>query len=148
MKNIILGFAWSARREAIDMVGGLIDWAILGAADHHMAMALIGKIEKSMYKGLHPNYIIKCLQWQNRCEKYIRRDIGFVAGTIFHHWHGKKKDRKYTERWKIVADNKFDPNSDLLRDWQGLYQLDPERIILRDQIRKYFRNRNEDSIDL
>ena len=37
------GFAWAARREAIDHLGGLIDTAILGAADHHMAWSLIGK---------------------------------------------------------------------------------------------------------
>ena len=45
-------------------------------------------------------------------------------------------------------DNKYDPVADLKRDWQGLLSLDRRRTKLRDDIRKYFRARNEDSIDL
>jgi hypothetical protein len=34
------------------------------------------------------------------------------------------------------------------RDWQGLLQFDIDAIELRNDIKKYFRARNEDSIDL
>jgi flagellar basal body-associated protein FliL len=37
---------------------------------------------------------------------------------------------------------------DLKRDCQGLFQLEDNKIELRDAIRRYFRQRNEDSIDL
>ena len=56
------------------------------------------------------------------------------------------------DRWKILTENQFNPNTDIKRDWQGLFQLedhgDMRSIKLRDDIRKYFRARNEDSIDL
>jgi len=57
-------------------------------------------------------------------------------------------DRHYSDRWKILVDNKYNPESDLKRDAQGLYSLTDRSPGLRDGIRTYFRSRNEDSIDL
>lgn len=142
------GFAWAARRESINILGGLIDWAILGAADRHMAHALIGTVEKTLHRRLSPNYKKFCLMWQDRAEKYIQRNVGFVPGLLLHFWHGKKRDRRYAERWKILVDNEFDPMLDLKKDWQGLWQLTERNQMLRDDLRGYFRARNEDSIDL
>lgn len=147
------GFAWAMRRESWDHLGGLIDHCILGAADYHMANALIGKAEetlawnKEQREGYHPNYRNMILAWQKNAETFIKRDIGYVPGTILHHWHGKGKDRKYNERWRALVEHKFDPIADLKRDWQGLYQLNPLKWGLRDAIRQYGRDRNEDSID-
>ena len=141
------GFAWAATREAIDSMGGLLDWPILGSADHHMALAWIGEVDRSVPKEIEPAYLDDLLIYQGRCERMIRRDIGFVPGTLLHHWHGKKKDRRYVDRWKILIDNNFDPRKDLRRDHQGLWLLDPDRVKLRDEIRAYMRARNEDSID-
>lgn len=146
------GYAWAACREALEGTGGLIDFAILGAGDNHMAHALVGKLDFSAAKGLHPNYYKQLLYWQQRAERCVRRDVGYLPGTIFHHWHGKKRDRKYHDRWRILLDHQFDPAQDLKRDSQGVYTLhdhgDVRSIRLRDDIRRYFRVRNEDSIDL
>lgn len=143
------GFAWACTRQAWNEMGGLIDYAILGAGDHHMALCLIMKGKESLPGGVHPNYVSKVLQFEKRCTRHIKLNIGFVTGTIIHYWHGKFKDRKYIERWSILTsdDHKFDPEVDIKRDWQGLYILEPDSYILRDGIRRYFRQRNEDSID-
>lgn len=142
------GFAWAARRKAIDDLGGLIDFAILGAADRHMAHALIGKVEQTIHKSLTENYKKSLILWQDRANKYIKKNIGFVPGLLLHHWHGKKRDRRYAERWSILVDNHYDPAIDLKRDWQGLWQLTDNNLKLRDELRGYFRARDEDSIDL
>lgn len=146
------GYAWAANRQAIDFVGQLIDSAILGAGDNHMAHALIGKLDGTLAKGLHPNYIKKLELWQDQAERYVRRDVGYVPGTLLHGWHGKKKDRKYHDRWKILVENQYDPYRDLKTDVQGLHQLvdhgDLRSIKFRDDLRRYFRCRHEDSIDL
>lgn len=146
------GYAWGIRREAYDAMGGFIDTGILGAGDHHMALGWIGEIESSFHGQATDGYKRPLRVWQERCERYIRRDLGFVPGTILHAWHGKKRDRRYTERWKGLADNKFDPATDLKRDYQGLYQIHDDgsaRIrALRDFIRGYMSARNEDSIDM
>jgi hypothetical protein len=142
------GFAWAARREALDYVGGLIDWAVLGSGDRHMAAALVGQAGRTLNRDLSKNYKDMILEWQARAEKYILHDVGYMDGTLFHHWHGKKADRRYVDRWKILTENKFDPHLDLKRDSQGVYQLTDRNLKLRDDIRRYFRARNEDSIDL
>jgi hypothetical protein len=141
------GYAWAMRREAFDHLGGLIDKAILGAADHHMAWALIGSANKSMPGKIHANYKKYIKIWHERAEAHIKRDVGYVPGTILHYWHGKKADRKYVERWDVLIKHGFDPERDLKRDWQGIYILTDDGSRLRDDLRKYFRQRNEDSVD-
>jgi len=146
------GYAWAARREAVDHMGGLMDFPILGSADHHMAMAFIGDVLRSVPSNAHPNFKSKLLNFQDRVTKTIRQDVGFVAGTITHYFHGKKKNRKYAERWSVLTKNQFDPETDIKKNWQGLWQLvdhgTRRSINLRDDIRAYFRQRHEDSIDL
>lgn len=141
------GFAWAMRREAFDHLGGLIDLGILGASDHHMAWALAGNVNKSMPGKIHANYKKHLKIWQERAEAHIRRDIGYVPGTILHHWHGKKSDRKYIERWDVLVKHGFDPERDLKRDWQGVHTLTEEGARMRDDLREYFQQRNEDSVD-
>jgi len=141
------GYAWACTRKAWEAMGGLIDFAILGSADHHMALAWIGKVRCSMNHDLHENYKKLLLIYQDRCEQHLKRNIGGLDGTILHHWHGTKKNRRYKERWQILVDHKFDPLLDIKRDWQGLYQLEGNKPGLRDDLRMYFRCRNEDSID-
>lgn len=142
------GFAWAARRSAINHLGGLIDYAILGAADRHMAHGLIGRMSETIHKKLSSAYAQDLLLWEERAERYLLRNVGYVEGLLLHSWHGKKRDRKYAERWNILVDNGFDPRLDLKRDSQMLWQLTDRNIKLRDDIRGYFRARNEDSIDL
>lgn len=148
------GYAWAARREAIDHLGGLLDApAVLGAGDHHMALALIGQAKQSMPGKIHPNYEKLVMRFQDNAEQYIKRNIGYVPGTILHYWHGKKKDRKYVQRWDLLTKTypnglKYDPELDLKKDVQGVFQLTDRNIYLRDAIRQYFRQRNEDSTDL
>jgi hypothetical protein len=146
------GYAWAARKDAISELGGLIDWAILGSADHNMAAALIGQVTSTVHGSVHPNFLKWMKIWQDRAEKKIRRNVGYVDGLLLHHWHGKKVNRGYVDRWKILVENQVDPDLDLKKDWQGLWRLvdhgDIRSQKIRDDIRKYFRQRNEDSIDV
>jgi hypothetical protein len=142
------GYAWACRREAFDALGGLLDWAVLGAADRHMAGALCGMATLTVPEGVSDAYREGVMTWQSRALRHCRKDIGCVDGTLLHAWHGKKRTRYYHDRWKILVENHFDPHLDLRRDWQGLYHLTHRNIKLRDDLRGYFRSRDEDSIDL
>lgn len=146
------GYAWAATRDALDAVGGLIDFAALGSGDHHMALGLLGMIDMSIPKEkLSKGYLDELYLWQDRAQKGIKRDIGFVPGMLAHYWHGKKAQRKYWDRWKIITENQFDPRIDLRMDSQGVLALnvhDERQRRFRDQTRAYFRERNEDSIDM
>lgn len=142
------GFCWAATRESLTGVGLLIDKAILGSADRHMAMNLIGMGNISYNQDVHPDYKDMVDAWEKRADQYIKRDIGYVKGNISHFWHGKKRDRQYNDRWKILVEHQYSPYRHVYPDWQGVYQLDLDALNLRDAIKKYFRSRNENSIDL
>ncbi len=138
------GYAWAARRDALDKVGVLIDWAIMGAADWTMACALVGKVEAALGPDYGEMYKKLAREWQNRAERHIRRNVGYMPGLLYHYYHGEKKDRAYGDRHKLLVKTQFDPTVDIKRDWQGLWQLEPEAIELRDGLRAYNRARNED----
>jgi hypothetical protein len=139
------GFAWAARREELEAVGGVVDWCIVGGNDYYMALALIGEAGVAQRV---PGYVRKLLDWQDLAEKHVRRDIGYVDGTLIHHWHGRRKDRGYETRWRVLADHQFDPRVDLRRDAQGLFELTDEKPGLREAVLQYFRARSEDRAEL
>jgi hypothetical protein len=141
------GFCYAATRKGWNAMGGLIDFAILGSADHSMVLGLIGQIDQSRPGNVSDAYKRRLKEWENRVERGIQRNIGFVKGTIMHGWHGRFADRKYVERWSIIVENGYNPDTDIMRDWQGLYAFDEPKPRLRDQLRHYFLQRNEDTID-
>jgi hypothetical protein len=139
-----VGYAYAITRKAYDDIGGLLDFAILGSGDNHMCLAFVDKVDLSLNQKLHENYKLLALIFQERCRKHIKKNVGFVHGTILHHFHGNKVDRKYVDRWQILVRNQFDPLRDIVKNSRGLWQLDDSKIQLRDDIRRYFRERNED----
>ncbi len=142
------GFAWAARRETIDQLGGLLDIAILGSADRHMAQAFVGRVNTSYPSGISPGYIEQLRMWQDRAMQYVKGDVGYMPGHVNHYWHGKKMNRRYRDRWQILIKHQYDPEFDLKRDSQGLLRFTDRNPGLRQDIRRYFLQRNEDSIDL
>lgn len=143
------GFAWAATREAFNGFGRLIDFAAVGSADYHMAAGLIGKIDRTIHApGTLNVYKNRLYGWQERALRNIQKDVGYLPGAINHYWHGKKVNRKYLDRWKILVRNNYDPDVDLSYDHHGIVNLTGNKIELRDELRQYFMQRNEDSTDL
>jgi hypothetical protein len=142
-----VGGAWAFRRSALEKLGGLLDVCILGSGDWHMAFALAGRddVHPEMKFDAIPQYVKAIQDWRERARD-LRGNIGYVDSHAIHHWHGPLKNRGYSTRWRILTENHFDPYLDLARDWQGLLSLTKHKPKLRDDIRRYFRQRNEDSI--
>lgn len=144
------GLAWAANLSALDKVGGLIDYCILGAGDWYMAHGLIGSMKiPTGEMSSSSAYTKKLFQWQETAERWIKRDVGYVSGLVYHYFHGRKVNRGYGTRGKILVENLYDPDADIKKDTFGLFQLEtwePRQMKLRDQIRGYFRARNEDDI--
>ena len=139
------GFAWAARRSAINTIGGLLDWAILGSADRHMAEMMTR--DPTWNANLSPGYK-KALDLKAERFAKLNGNFGYCDGLVTHHWHGKLVNRRYLDRWKILFNHQFDPITDLYRDEQGLWQLTESKPQLRDDVRRYMRAREEDSIDV
>lgn len=142
------GYAWAIRRETWEKIGPLIDWVPLGSADHHMAWAFVGRLDKAVHGKASAGYRRRAATFQARCEKHLRGDIGFVDGTIIHYWHGQKKNRLYVEREQTLIQVGFDPDTDVTFNHHGLLVLTDHNLKLRDAVRRYFRARLEDSTDL
>jgi hypothetical protein len=146
------GLAWAATRQAFDSVGGLLDFAIWGGGDWHMAHALVEKTEGMMRTDLHKNYQKMVMQWFHRCRTQIRQNVGVMEGSILHSWHGRKTDRGYNAKHALLARVGFDPLRHLKKDYQGLYQLHDDRspafVQLRDLMRKIAKERNEDGTEI
>lgn len=139
------GFAWAATKTAMNKVGGLIDWAICGSADYHMATSLVGDPGRSLGSVTNLSYDRWVQNWAQRAEENVKRNVGYVPGLINHMWHGPIKARNYNNRWQLLSRANFDPETDIYRDHQGLWQLSGKNILLRDGLRQYARLRNEDS---
>jgi hypothetical protein len=142
------GYVWAWRRTALDGVGGLIETGAAGAGDHHMALAMIGRVKESYPQTLTQGYKDPLLIWQQRAERHIVRNIGYVPGTIMHYWHGRKSNRFYFSRWKVLEQNQFTPATDLKRNTYGVLELSGNKPALRVALDRYFRSRNEDGTDM
>lgn len=141
------GFAWACTRDAWNTFGGLIDKSICGAGDHHMAWALIGQVNRACHGGMPKSFVDYIHTWQKHAEA-LHGQLGYVPGTIIHHWHGKRTNRKYRERWKMLVEAKFNPYVDVKYDSQGVLQLAESNSKLMRDLQIYFQQRNEDSIDV
>jgi hypothetical protein len=151
------GGAWALRREAWDILGGLIDYCILGAADYWMACALTGQVRSILdaleagEHGFTPALAPDFLAYQHLAEtgrwhdRPLVENVGLVAGLILHHWHGPMSGRQYTTRGDILNTYHFDRHRDLKRVSNGLYGLTDRVPALRRAIQRYFAHRDEDA---
>lgn len=148
-----VGGAWAFRRTALEKLGTtsagapLLDKCILGSGDWHMAFGL------AMRDDAHPehkfseltNYLKAIRQWQKQAH-VLNGDIGYVEGHAIHFWHGPMAARGYMTRPAILLKNHYDPELDVKYDENGVIQLTGNKPAFRDDIRAYFKSRNEDQL--
>jgi hypothetical protein len=139
------GYAWAATRQSLEWVGGLIDFAAMGAGDHHMALSLVGRADRSMPGRVHPAYARRIYDWQRKALEHINQNFGFVWGTVEHPFHGGKANRKYVERWDMIVEEQFNPDVDIKRNVFGVMELTGNKPRLRHLLDVYFKSRNEDA---
>jgi hypothetical protein len=136
------GYAWACTRKAYEKMGGLYDLAVLGSGDNVMAMAYIQNVLKSANQRYTESYLNSILEFQDRV-KGLR--IGYVPGVIRHHYHGSKINRKYTERWEILINHKYDPLLHVKKTKEGvLIPTENCPTAFLDDIMHYFEDRKED----
>jgi hypothetical protein len=143
------GFAWAMTRKAFNGIGGLIDFAVLGSADYHMARAFVGAgIVSHEATHLGSGFRRRLQYWHDRAVREINHNLGYVNGTILHGFHGRFQNRQYNSRWELLYECDYDPDRHIKHDEQGLVCWDEPNPRLRNLVRGYFESRNEDSIDL
>lgn len=140
------GFAWACTRYFYENVEKLIDFAILGSGDAHMAYACIGRVQETINGHMQQGYKNACQRWQVRAVEACASLVGYTPGRIEHHFHGPKTQRQYANRWQILVKFKFDPLKDLRYDHHGVLHL-KGKPGLEHAIMRYNRERIEDSIE-
>ncbi len=144
------GLAWAANLDALDHIGGLPDTHILGGADWWLSHMLISDLPISGLEKYTDGFRRRFFHQQMLCERWVKRDVGYIRGLVYHYFHGKTINRGYNTREHILIRNHYDPDTDIKRDHHGVYQMEtwePRQIAMYDQIRAYFMARSEDSID-
>lgn len=139
------GYCMAFRYETFWEMGGMPELAILGAGDHHLCCALIGKVELSAPGNIGEAYKEYLRHFQSKVDRAVDGLFGHVEGTILHAFHGHKKDRQYVGRWQILVKHGYDPFVDVYHNSDDVLELSPGKSGLRDAIIKYFTDRNEDS---
>jgi hypothetical protein len=140
------GYAWCCTRTFWENAGGLLDFCILGSGDHNMATAMAGNVDFSIHPQMTDSFKTKCREWMYRVNRVNHKIIGYTHDRLEHFFHGPKKRRYYTERWKLLIHFKFDPVKDLMYDNQGILHL-VGKPDLKTAIMHYNRSRHEDSIE-
>jgi len=136
------GYAWAITRKAYEKIGGLYDKGVLGSGDSIMALSFINRCKSMNNINYDDDYNNSMLEYQTISHK-LR--LGYVPGVIRHHYHGSKKNRNYTERWKILMNHKFSPIKHLTYDNIGI--LIPTHSFsseFKEDIMNYFNERKED----
>lgn len=137
------GYAWACTRAAYEQMGGIYQNSILGAGDHNMALCFIGKgVGAVVDQGVTESYKQNLFEFEIRVKSL---KLGYVPGVIRHYFHGSKKNRKYTERWKILVGHQYDPLVHITTNTDGLIvptESCPPQLLV--DIMNYFRERNED----
>lgn len=121
--------------------------AVIGSSDWIMAYGMVGLADGLEFIPECAPYYQAVKRWQQNALD-LQADIWYIDNTMTHFWHGPKGNRFYRERERLLTENHFDPYTDLRRDAQGLYQLSGNKPKLRDDLRHYFRARNEMEINL
>jgi hypothetical protein len=141
------GLAWAARVSTFRHIGGLMDFCVAGSADTHMLNAMLGDVKIFYKRGMTQVFQEALQKWATRADEYIKRNIGYVNGICMHYWHGRSEQRGYEKRWDIMNFHQFNPETDIVRQPNGLYAWAGNKPQLEQDLRKSMSERNEDSID-
>jgi hypothetical protein len=139
-----VGLAWAARRELLEK-HGFYDATIVGGGDTAMALALYGQFEMliermSLNDACREHY----LSWAHPYHQTMNERVGYVAGRIYHLWHGDIGNRAYVTRHEQLAGFTFEPKFDLAIGPNGAWQWARPRPELEGFLKSYFLNRAED----
>jgi hypothetical protein len=139
------GYAIATTRRVLDHCGGLFELAGMGAADHMMALALVGKARSAAPANSNGRFIEHLMRWQDRIQYAVHGRIGYIHQLINHRFHGKKVNRQYLQRWNMFLRHGFNPDTDLKRNSYGVIEWASNKPELEREWMLYLRARAEDA---
>jgi hypothetical protein len=140
----IVGFAWAARKALLDE-HGLYDACILGTGDRAILCAALGEFDHAVHAAhMNARQVEHYRHWADPFFRMTGSRIGLIEGLIFHFWHGDARDRKYSDRNRLLRQFDFDPFTDIAIDQEGCWHWSSTKPAMHEYVRRYFASRNED----
>ena len=138
------GLAWAARRTLLDR-HGLYDARIIGAGDRAIICAAVGRPDYCASAHAMSGHAAEHhLAWAEPFFTDVGGRVGYIAGVVFHLWHGNFEDRRYGRRQQDLAALGFDPFTDIAVSDSGCWRWNSNKPDLHEYVRSYFASRNED----
>lgn len=142
-----IGIALGINRWLLEKAKGLCEYTIIGDGDHIFMLSLINKADYFLKRisniKISLNFNEAILTKQKIYAKYDTK-LGYVKGTILSHWHGRREDRNYMERWYLL--DEYNPKVDLYQNSEFILNISDYGKINKTNIALYFKERNEDNM--
>ena len=130
------GFGWAFQRSWFKRVG-FFQYGITGSGDTLSVSAWLGTefVKGYLRPALTPAY----LEYKNQ----PRPLIGCIEGSIYHLWHGNRKNRKYQERHTIL-DGITDVRDIMKVNCDGAFEI--TNAAVAEKLKNYFKERDDDGV--
>jgi hypothetical protein len=137
------GFSIGFKRSAFSK-SEFYPFCIVGGGDTIIAGSVTGNIKSAKYKfkRFFDDYkILGSNEWfkKVRSQNFL---YGYIDGTIYHEYHGSKKDRKYEGRGLILKNIEFE---NIFINESGLVEFGTKSEKTMKEVYEYLKSRNEDS---
>ena len=137
------GGAWIADRVYLEAIGGLIDNNIIGGGDQGFLACVLPEFNSYLDRYECP------LADANRRQIAAARRIGgrcdFLDNVNWHIYHGHTKHRQYQSRVGILNRHQFDPETDIRKTADGIWEWCSDKPELHRDVMRYFVDRKDDS---
>lgn len=131
------GYAWAARRDFLDKIGGLFAYDIFGGADSRMRWAFARRHPPKANQIFSQGLWQRWEEWTGLVQRQLRRPFMFVPQTVRHLPHGSPDHRQYSNRMRAAAKFQFDPATDICQDDQGLFRTTGRNPEMEDWLSKW-----------
>ena len=139
------GCAWAARKEFL-LDCKFFPFMILGDGDSFHAYAFTGaehflnRVAGDFPTGLIDEY----REWAGKVTQLTGGRVGLVEGNLYHLYHGSQDKRRYGLRRTILKAHDYQPSRDVRLQSSGVLCWNTPKHGLRNDIRSYFYEREED----
>jgi hypothetical protein len=140
------GLAWAGRRDVLQE-HGFYDACIIGSGNIAILAAALGVFDQfaealEMNTRRAEHYV----KWAGPFSEKVGGRVGYIAGSVFHLWHGDLRDRKHLARHRPFAQFDFDPYTDIALDPNGCWRWNSDKSEMQAFVSQYFESRREDGI--
>ena len=119
-------------------------YGILGGGDLVIAWAIIGALNCGVSR-CEEDFPELHAMLQRYVQQLDGLRLGFLPGTLLHHFHGERHHRGYQSSWEILRKWKYNPEKHVRFDAEGVLvpteACSPQML---EDVREYFRSRRED----